>query len=286
MQYEAVDRGTHAPQLKLGDHDAITVIAPKPIRIEPRELGYYYMTAPRHGIALIINNQQFSDLNHKERVGTKRDEYNLKETFLYLGYRPVVCNDLTKAEITYIFSNLDNFLQDSNNKAKQKVENDSFICCILSHGNKGVIISSDSKTVQREEIEVMAGSSKILQSKPKIFFIQACQGDSYGTVPVDRIGADDTTSQRADFYLCFATVHGDKSYRDKYTGSWFITEVCKILCEYGTYVNIDGDFQLRLNQNVTSNPVYRYHRESVNKTYTQQPSCSNQLQRSIHFFLS
>ncbi len=287
VQYEAVDRGTHVPQLKLGDDDTVTTIAPRNLRIEQRDLGYYSMKAPRHGIALIINNQHFTDASHRERVGTARDEYNIKQTFLYLGYRPVVCNDLTKAEITYIFTNLDTFLKDSNNKANNKVENDSFVCCILSHGNKGVIISSDSQTVQREEIETMIGHSKILSCKPKMIFIQACQGDSYGTEATPRVGADDTTtSLRADFYLCFATVHGAKSYRDKFTGSWFITEVCKLLCEYGTCDDLSGGFQLRLNQNVANNQVYRFYRKEsgVDKAYTQQPSCSNQLQRSVHFF--
>ena len=280
-----VDRGTHTPTLKLDDDDRVTVIAPKPLRVEARELGHYDMKGPRHGIALIINNKHFTSLHHRERVGTMRDEYNLKQTFLYLGYRPVVCNDLTRAEIVYILDNLDKFLGDSNNKASQKVANDSFVCCILSHGNKGVIMSSDSYSIEREELEKMVGKSEILKGKPKIFFIQACQGIGYGTAPIERVSSDsDTTSQRAHFYLCFATVHGDKSYRDKFTGSWFITEVCKLLCEYGTYDNLNEDFQLRLNKNVADNPVYRYYRQG-DKTYTQQPSCSNQLQKSIHFFL-
>ena len=282
-QFEAMDRGALVPQLKLDDDDRLTTIQPQPLRVEQRESGYYPMASSMHGIALIINNEVFTDLNHRERVGTQRDVYNLKQTFLFLGYRPVICNNLTKAEIEYIFKNLDQFLKDSNNKAKNKVMNDSFVCCILSHGNKSGIISSDSQEIPRENIETMVGGSEILKSKPKIFFIQACRGDNYGSAPVERVAADDTTSLRADFYLCFATVHGDKSYRDRFTGSWFITEVCKLLCERATHNEL-GEFQMKLNESVANNEMYRYQKSS--KTYTQQPSCTHQLQKNIHFFQS
>ena len=74
--------------------------------------------------------------------------------------------------------------------------------------------------------------------KPKIFFIQACRGGGYGSEYVEadnsaRVHPDDS-SNRADVYVCTAAVSGDQSYRDKFLGSWFIFELCKILCEFGT----------------------------------------------------
>ncbi len=278
--YEAVDRGKYVPKLKLGDNDCIDdKIIPKPLRIVEEDKEYYPMNNSTHGVAIIINNKCFT--RHDKRDGTDRDEYNLKETFLYLGYRPLVCRDLTKEEMTYIFSNLDKFLQESDKKSTNKVAHDSFVCCILTHGNERSIISSDSQEIPREEIETSVGTSKMLRCKPKIFFIQACRGADPGTEAVERVVADCTTSQRADFYLCFATTHGEKSYRDKFTGSWFITEVCKILYEYSKCSSLNGGIQLRLNESVANNPNYRYREK-----FTQQPSSANQLHKYVHFFLN
>jgi len=96
--------------------------------------------------------------------------------------------------------------------------------------------------------------------------------------------ADDTSSTKADFYICLATTLGDKSYRDKYTGSWFITEVCKVLCEYATCDSLHADFQLRLNTNVSNNESYRFLNEELKEHFAQQPASSNQLQQHVHFF--
>jgi len=285
-QYEACDRGTHMAQLKLDDSETkVTKITPQPFRQQPYDSGYYNMSAPRHGVALIINNKILRDrLRHKDRIGTKRDEYNLIQTFLYLGYRPIVCTNLTSGEMLHIFETLDDILKDSDSKSKAnaKVAHDSFVCCFLSHGTRDAIYGADSEPVKREDMERRAGMSKTLNSRPKIFFVQACQGDEYGEAPVERQQADDTSSARADFYICLATTLGDKSYRDIYTGSWFITEVCKVLCKYASCDSLHTDFQLRLNQNVSNNETYRYF--SKKQRYAQQPASSNQLQRHVHFF--
>lgn len=284
VQYEAYDRGKHLAQLKLHDDaERTTEMQPNPYKQVPKPQKYYKMTSAKHGVCLIINNRMFKDPKHKERVGTERDEYNLIETSYFLGYRPVVMNNLTSTEIRDVFKNLDSYLMDSNNKARAKVANDSFMCCILSHGNEDSIIGSDSEGVKREEIEKLAGESEILNSKPKIFFLQACRGSGQGTEPTPRVEPDASGSKRADFYICFATVHGDQSYRDPITGSWFVTEVCKILCEYATCERLNSEFQLRLNTNVSNNLDYQCKRDD-GKFYVQQPTCSNQLQHHVHFF--
>ncbi|MGH0127032.1 UNVERIFIED_CONTAM: hypothetical protein FKN15_030419 [Acipenser sinensis] len=55
---------------------------------------------------------------------------------------------------------------------------DCFICCILSHGLKGAIEGTDGCSVPIREItSYFTGSScPSLKEKPKVFFIQACQG--------------------------------------------------------------------------------------------------------------
>ena len=201
---------------KLILHGKLTTIPPRPIKIDSPKSGYYAMTAEMHGVALIINNKIFADtLNHVARDGTEIDEDNLKETCLFLGYRLLICNNLTSTEIHNLFDHLDEYLRDSDAKAKNRVAHDSFICCILSPGDRGKIYGSDSKGIPREHIEDMVGKSVILKDKPKVFFIQACQGDHPGSEPFTSILADSSTSRRAHMYICLAAVIGEKAYRQE-----------------------------------------------------------------------
>ena len=285
MQYEAQPRGTHIPKLKFfNDESRITEITPKPYSQENHRLGYYKMTSAMHGAAFIINNKSFSAnaVNLGDREGTERDEYNLLQTFAFLGYRPVIFRDLTSTQIKEVFENLDKYLKDSDKRAKNKVAHDSFICCILSHGDRGVVLGSDCEPVELDYIEKRAGKSKTLRDKPKIFFIQACQGTGLGTEAAPTVKSDgQSTSERAHIYTCKASVIGDRAYRYPTIGSWFVIEVCKILCKFGPCYKFPDDFQLQLNQNVTSER-YRYSEDE--KKYIQQPVGYNQLQHCIHFF--
>lgn len=287
----------HRAKLKLHDKDdVLTEITPKPIGQEYHKFGYYSMASTLHGVAFIINNKTFVDtINHPVREGTNRDEYNLLQTCAFLGYRPVIFRDLTSIEILLLFNNLDKFLKDSDDDAKTKVAHDSFVCCVLSHGDRGVVFGSDSKEVTREDIERGTGKSKTLKGRPKIFFIQACQGSGAGTAPVTRIVSDgsglsrtsaNTTSERAHIYTCLASVIGDRAYRRGVRGSWFVTEVCKILCECGTSYKFPDDFMPQLNHNVANNSSYRYYDRKEKKYCVQQPVGMTQLQQCIHFFSS
>ena len=53
-----------------------------------------------------------------------------------------------------------------------------FVCCILSHGSIGVIYGTDGKTVPIKDLTdyFKAASCPSLSGKPKMFFVQACQG--------------------------------------------------------------------------------------------------------------
>ncbi len=275
VQSSVQNRGVHKPQLKLEfDEHTAAIFNPKPFHQERRE--YYSMKSERHGVAVIINNTNF--LRHSIREGSDRDEYNLTQTFTYLGYRVIVCKNLTKPEILRFFDNLDKKLKESNAKDDQKVANDSFVCCILSHGSEGVIIGSDSEPVKIKDIENLTGKSEMLNSKPKIFFIQTCRGDNPGSIPREIVQADDAAPTPADFYFCFATVSGDRAYRGNQKGSWFVIEVCKLLCSDAQADSLHSDFQLNLNRAVGTNPDYKHDGFAV------QPTSSNQLYKHVHFF--
>ena len=192
------------------------------------------MKSKRHGVALIINNKQFKA--HSTRTGTDRDEYNLIETWLFLGYHVVVIRDCTKDELVRTFNEIDKLLE-----SVKDVTHDSFVCCILSHGVEGEVIGSDSKPLKYTAIMKYLAKSDTLRSQPKMLFIQACQGESDGSVPLeDRLKSDDgQISEYTDFYLSCASVEGDKSYRDIYNGIYvYVWTLCIIVdcCCYGNEI--------------------------------------------------
>ena len=215
----AMDRGEHKAQLKLHDeNDQITEISPDDSHgapISPR--GFYSMKAKRHGVALIINNKEFKE--HEFREGTDRDEENLIETWRFLGYYIIVFRDRSRDEMARIFAEIDKILgavKDAD------LANDSFICSILSHGKEGEVYGSDSQPLEYTKIQRFLARSKILASRPKMLFIQACQGiktfigvqDHLKEIDAD----DDKISVYTDFYLSVASVDGVKSFRNRATG--------------------------------------------------------------------
>ena len=94
----------------------------------------------------------------------------------------------------------------------------------------GEIYGSDSKPLEHNRIQRYLAKSEKLRGKPKLIFIQACQGKNPGTEAMnDRIqdvAADDNRiSEYTDFYLSCASVAGDRSYRDIFTGK-NLTQSC------------------------------------------------------------
>ena len=93
-----------------------------------------------------------------------------------------------------------------------------------SYSLSGVVFGSDSKPLEHNHIQRFLAKSKKLRGKPKMIFIQACQGESPGTKAMeDRLPDiatdDDRISEYTDFYLSCASVAGDRSYRDIFTGT-------------------------------------------------------------------
>ena len=122
---------------------------------------------------------------------------------------------------------------------------------MLSHGEKECVLGTDGKPVFLRELS-QPFSSRIaptLAGKPKLLFIQACQGSGYqrGSMPCppkakqeqeereSRLEEDagplrgETVPWDADFLLGMATVPECKSFRNTTTGSIYIQELCKQL---------------------------------------------------------
>ncbi|XP_020787511.1 caspase-8 [Boleophthalmus pectinirostris] len=196
------------------------------------EVGTYPMNGVKRGICLIINNYDF--INKKKREGTQFDKECLNQVFSWLGFEVEVHNDCTGEKMLSVMQNL---------SRRDHRDMDSVVCCILSHGQEGGVFGVDDQTVPINEMTALFNGSSCpsLIDKPKIFFIQACQGkqeqqavkiESDGPVSCienDAVKVEDSIPSDADFLLGMATVPSYVSYRDRNSGSWFIQTLCENL---------------------------------------------------------
>ena len=131
--------------------------------------SFYRMDTHPRGLMIIINNKEFlpaSGMAEYPRNGTDVDAEAFEDLFINLGfvvqpYRNVSCYEIRK------------ILKQASVMDHGRIS--CFGCCILSHGQEGVIYGTDG-TVEIRELTSYFGTSKSLVGKPKLFFFQACQG--------------------------------------------------------------------------------------------------------------
>ncbi|NWZ61389.1 CASPA protein, partial [Acrocephalus arundinaceus] len=194
----------------------------------------YKMDGPHRGFCLIINNVNF---NSSQRKGSCKDAEQLERVFTWLGLDVKTYTDLTSGAII-------NLMQTWKQVQDHKDRN-CFICCILSHGKSGAIYGTDEKPVSIRMLTThfTAKECPQLAAKPKLFFIQACQGnniqrpvyvDTDGPTPdlssmQERVPLSESIPEEADFLLGMATVEGCVSFRHTEEGSWYIQALCSKL---------------------------------------------------------
>ncbi|XP_078260618.1 caspase-8-like isoform X2 [Rhinoraja longicauda] len=189
----------------------------------------YKMDSTPLGICLILNNKLFPSTKFRERNGTDHDADTLKKVFEDLGFYVCRYDNLTAKEMERILETY----QKSDHSAM-----DCFVCCILSHGEEGVIVGTDGKHLKISSIRSVFSGSQCpsLLRKPKIFFIQACQGTSpqkacFVTGSDSDLETDASVPEDSDFLFGISTVPKCVSYRTQ-KGSWFIQTLCACLEEY------------------------------------------------------
>uniref|UniRef100_A0A8C6UF69 Caspase-8 n=1 Tax=Neogobius melanostomus TaxID=47308 RepID=A0A8C6UF69_9GOBI len=223
-------KGTY-PELKSLQlrHTSPAVTAPVQ---ETCDEPYPVNTIPR-GICLILNNINFENNELKKRRGSEKDAESLGEVFSWLGLRVLIdISELQKLSLKE-WSNGFGDLQ----KPPPK-HGDVFICCILSHGKKEVVFGTDKKTIPIKDVTrtFKSSNNSPLTGKPKIFLIQACQGNDYqrGVVEKDLEtdeGSVGSVPEEADVLVAIATVENCASFRNTAKGSWFIQSLCQQLRE-------------------------------------------------------
>ncbi|CAH1178888.1 unnamed protein product [Phaedon cochleariae] len=199
-----------------------------------RDAMYYNMNRKIRGLAFIFNHQKYEDpVENPERKGTDVDARKLESCFRKLDFDVHLFNDLRLEEIEF---QVDFAVQTDHNKY------DCFVMVVLSHGDVDKLSAKDQNYNPKEVLFDRFTSDKCLSlaGKPKLFFIQACQGGGldYGIRLVDRkISRTEHDGLRspyripvlADFLIMYATCEGQYAFRNTHTGSFFITVLCEEL---------------------------------------------------------
>lgn len=206
------------------------------------ETEYYELVHQPRGLCVIFNNEEFRDCNLANRKGSGEDEGALKAVFSRFGFIVLVHRNLTGKEM----------VQEINDISKRNfLKEDALVVCVLSHGELGCVFGSDGKEVLLQQLTFpfKSDQARTLAGKPKLFFIQACQGGGYqtgsplfppkpkqeGSEAETRLEEDagpvrvETVPSQADFLLGMATVQECKSFRHTTLGSIYIQELCRQL---------------------------------------------------------
>lgn len=153
--------------------------------------------------------------------------------FQWLGFRVIIKDDVTKKELEEILQNY--------KRRSDLDDGDCFVFCVLTHGQFGAVYSSDGVLIPIRKItsHFTARECPGLANKPKLFFVQACQGEEIQPsiyIKTDAINPEltnpplqDSVPDEADFLLGLATVPGYVSFRHKKEGSWYIQSLCNHL---------------------------------------------------------
>ncbi|XP_074857779.1 caspase-10-like isoform X3 [Carettochelys insculpta] len=200
------------------------------------KLMTYKMDGPHRGHCLIINNFSFSGTFQKRR-GSCKDAAVLAQVFTWLGLDVKTYTDKTSVEIEALMQQWRS-LEDHRDR-------DCFVCCILSHGESGSIYGIDEQEVPIRRIMSYFTARKCPQliEKPKLFFIQACQGKEIqqavyiesdaqnpDSLPIQQlVSPSQSIPEEADFLLGMATVDGYASFRHIHEGTWYIQALCSKL---------------------------------------------------------
>ncbi|XP_018056185.1 PREDICTED: caspase-1-like [Atta colombica] len=195
---------------------------------------YYNMNHSKRGLALIFNHEFFTVSHLKPRCGTNVDCENLKATLKDLGFEVNDYHNLTQKDIVKQLERV---------AEMDHSEHDCLVIAVLSHGELGLLYAHDG-AYKADSLwhYFTADKCQSLAGKPKLFFIQACQGDKLdpGITLKERTETDGYPSSifriptQADFLIAYSTIPGYYSWRNTSRGSWFMQALCVELRDNGT----------------------------------------------------
>lgn len=280
-----------------------------PGRTRRDSIQSYKMDASPCGHCLIINNVEFDPQSElSNRKGSNIDCDKLERRFKALSFIVEVKTNLRQRQIKHELSVL------------SKKDHSQYDCCvviILSHGTEvshsrfpGAVYGVDGQHVPVQLITNYLNGQHCpsLQSKPKLFFIQACGGgekdtgfevspdeaqpsgdiyradDQMDAIPMssssDSLSASDEIDARAslptpsDILVSYSTFPGYVSWRDTESGSWFVETLDRILEENAATDDL-VTMLVMVNNEVSQN--------SAKGLYKQMPGSFNFLRKHLYF---
>ncbi|XP_065674824.1 caspase-3 [Hydra vulgaris] len=243
---------------------------------------YFYKmdTFPR-GILTIINVKDFmesSGMQKYPRSGTDADAESLCNLFLEMGFIVDRFDNPTSADVVRILKNAAN-----QNYSKLS-------CCVvavLTHGNEGIIYCTDTCLKIRDITKLFRTIN--LAGKPKLFFIQACQGSEYMS-SLDQVDGPGSLPQKSkkekvlnlpsesDFLYAYSTVPGYFAWRNARNGSWFIQAVVSVFRENAHKMDVLR-LLTRVNEKISQNKSVTCDANTDNKR--QIASAVSQLRKDL-----
>ncbi|KAM9305616.1 caspase-8-like [Gastrophryne carolinensis] len=239
----------------------------------------YRMNRKYRGYCLIINNSNF--MRSDPRLGTEKDAACLENVFTWLGFEVMIKKEMSAQDITALMKDF---------QSKDHSDRDCFVCCILTHGSSGVVFGTDNEVLNIRSIISSFSSSncQTLAGKPKLFFIQACQGQSNQNshvIEADAVSSPDdhksttTIAEDADVLIGMATVDGHFSYRHTRDGSWYIQALCSNLIKMVPR----GEDILSILTQVNKDVSEKEYRERKKGLLKQMPQPSYTLRKKLIF---
>jgi len=199
----------------------------------------YNMKHRNRGKCLIFNNKIFDSCTRlNERRGTEADARDLAGAFRSLDFNVSLYENPSAKEI---ISTLDTVSKEDHSQS------DCIVVCILTHGEQGILWGRDEKYLTDKVFNYFKGDQcPTLAAKPKIFFIQACQGDRLDEGVAVRQSFDVTDAGHgyyripnyADFLIAYSTVPGYYSWRNTTQGSWFIQALTHVLGKHSQNMDL------------------------------------------------
>ncbi len=166
----------------------------------------YPMKQP-YGFALIINIKSFKGttaegVSLETREGSDVDVDKLEVLWRELGFTVKTRVDLKAHEI---YTAVHDMAKDTDSLQTSSC----FVCCIMTHGDMGMIYGSDSGFLNIKDITdlLKEDNCRPLTEKPKLFFIQACRGSQHltGRPPIPPTSGTSSTN-------AVAQAEGDVDY--------------------------------------------------------------------------
>ena len=206
------------------------------------------MNHPRRGVALVINNIEFTDREKlKTREGAEFDSESLKRVLRKLHFEVRLYQDKTQCEMRELLEQL---------AREDHSDADCFICVMMSHGTKltdgGLGVFGVDGEIVYIEAEAMTLFSNLkcptLVKKPKLFLVDACWGGNTlnstsilsNSTELSRTNGSSYTAEEfsinpniSDFLFSFSTLPNHVSLRDRLKGNWFIQEFATALDKFG-----------------------------------------------------